>query len=167
MSDFECLSVQDIDQFNRMPQFVSFDSQKETSMIISCFVLSIKTQDIKTFIPAQREKFEDVTPFMSQLFECMVDKTYCVDKIKKLTHTWYGEINRLQENYLNACVNNIDAFILLETACFNLYDKVEQSRMRISDRYLPYGFRGFTGSGSVILEKYQNLYEFYDFIYGV
>lgn len=160
------LSTEAIHQFNMMPRYFIIPCGKEINKILSAFVFSLDEIDSDKIAHYYKGSVEDVNPFISQFFDCIVDRLIATQRIKKLIEETSETICRLQRSYDIGRVNNIESGIMLETACLMIYDKVELYRMRLLDRYLPYQFHSFSGDDRVILEKHENVETFYDHLLG-
>lgn len=160
------LSIEELHLFNQMPRYFIVPCGQEINKIITSFVFSLDETNPSRNTPYDRGSISDVAPFVSQFFDCIIDRLVAIQRIRRLIEQTSDEICRLQSSYDIGRVNNIESGIILETACLMIYDKVEQYRMRLVDRYLPYQFHSFTGNGDAILEKHENVETFYDYLLG-
>ena len=139
------------------------------SMVI--LPLSHPIRQIQSVFP-----YHDISPILATLIDDFADSGDAVQRMKS-TVLYYSEA--IAENglgYLTGeepsadkrvrLVKSFDYGIILEQSALDILDAINRYGIRVGARFLSYRFHSINANGSVILEKYSNLEELCDGVYG-
>lgn len=119
----------------------------------------------------------DITPFIADIVDDMVDKTNAISRMRKTIGVYHdGVLNKIDDSCdsisrtslsrSERLVGGFESGILIEQACMDIFDMIDHHGIRAGNRFLCYKLQSLQPGGVIMLQKHFDFEEFCDEFYG-
>jgi hypothetical protein len=119
----------------------------------------------------------DITPFIADIVDDMVDKTNAVSRMQKTISVYHdGVLNNTNDidefvsrthlSRSERLVGGLESGILIEQSCMDIFDMINFHGLRAANRFLCYKLRSLQPGGVLLLQKHFDFEEFCDEFFG-
>lgn len=119
----------------------------------------------------------DITPFVADIVDDMVDSTNAVHRMRKTITVYHDDVlnnqtdinefvTRTSMSRAERLVGGFESGILIEQSCMDIFDLINLYGLRAGSRFLCYKLRAIQPGGLLLLQKHFDFEEFCDEFYG-
>ena len=119
----------------------------------------------------------DITPFISDIVDDMVDNTNAISRMQKTINVYHDGVlnnaddidefvNRTHYSRSERLVGGLESGILIEQSCMDIFDMINFHGLRAANRFLCYKLRSLQPGGVLLLQKHFDFEEFCDEFFG-